>query len=169
MVDFGKTGSSYRQNNQVFERVPNVRKSLNINQRIEQKANELTPSGASTRQKIDGFIKALPNRNANDNLDSASIVGFAMVQAISAANDYIPGDLGADTEIVDVESVNNGTRYTVDVDAGLESQAELEAKMESSVGITGFWTEDITVESMEVTTERPARDTYRFVVTVSQE
>lgn len=139
---------------------------LKLSRRVSDRVNAKAEAGHEVRTYVgDRLVEVSPNFD-NENFNKGTITG-AFVSAIAAVvNEYVP--IAADTEIVDSEPVQDGTRYTVNVDSPLESQARFRAMLESGTGWTSYLTDEFDMEDPQAIHKRPARDTWQVEVTVKE-
>lgn len=107
-------------------------------------------------------VPQFPNRNFGGG------VTVGAVEAVIAIvlKDTVGLPFGSDVEIVDSEPRDNGTLYTVNVDAPFENMARAQAFIESGTGFTSLLTDLLDVRSSEVIKTRTIRDTYQVKVLV---
>lgn len=139
---------------------------LQVSRRISRKINSRAEAGHQLRTFIgDRIVEVTPNFD-NENFNEGTVAG-AVVSAVAAlVDEYVP--IAADTEIVDSEPVENGTRYTVNVDSPLESQARFRAMIESGSGWTSYLVDEYDMEDPQPLRKRPARDTWQVDVVVRE-
>lgn len=142
-------------------------KRLNIQGRVRDRANSLTEPGSNVRDKVDRLLKGAPISPANENINTSTVVGAVGTAIVWALEDYLPGRVGADASISDAEVMDDGVLYTIDTNAVIESQARFRSMLDAGTGITSLWTDEMTVESIQLVKQRPARDTYRYEIKVS--
>lgn len=73
---------------------------------------------------------------------------------------------GASVDTHNVEYVQDGEIYTVDVNAPFHRMADARSMIDTSTGFTGFITDDIEILETELIKARPIRDTYRVKVKI---
>lgn len=139
---------------------------LDIPERTKEKADELTPKGRDVRTNIDRRLKDSAVNPANENISTGTFVGAVGTLIVWTLEDYLPGQVVAQADVVGVEPVDQGLKYTVDANAMIESQSRFRAILDSGTGVTSLWTDEIDVESVELIKSRPARDTYRYEIVV---
>lgn len=141
---------------------------LDIPERARKNSSRLRPVAKGLRDAINevgGNVINLPNENIDDGVGIA-----ALATAVAyVAEDYLPIRLGASISTVDIEEVEGQEQtfdYTLDVNAALENQARLKAKVQSGTGFTSLWSDKLEVLDYEEIATRPARDTYRYKIRV---
>lgn len=144
-------------------------RSIGENIKLYEKIKDAIDSRADAAHEArvtigDKIVEVTPNYE-NENIDPGTATGF-IIAAISDITDELYVPIAADTEVVNTESVENGTKYTVNVDAGLEQQARYQAMMEAGTGWTSFITDSFDQEDPEAIRNRVVRDTWQVEVTV---
>lgn len=141
---------------------------LKLYKRIQRQLDQRAEAGHNIRTNIGNkIIEVTPNWE-NDNIEPGTATG-AIVSAIAIiTDDLIPIDVLADTEISQVDTVEDGAVYEVNVDAPLKQQARFEAMMEAGTGATSLLVDEFEVEEPDVVKKRPSRDTYQFTVKVKE-
>jgi len=140
---------------------------LDIQRRSKNRSDKWTKRGRSIRTSIDKRLKNGYIAPANDNITTGTMLGAIGTVIVWTLEDYLPGRVGANTEVVDVEwEGGNTVTYTVDCNAPIESHARFRSMLDSTTGISSLWTDDIEVISVDVVNERVGRDTYRYEITV---
>jgi len=143
-------------------------KRLGIPERTRKNSLRLTPAGKKLRDAINeagGNVVELPNENIDE---GAGIAALATL-VVYAAEDYLPIRLGPSISTVNIEEVEGQEQtfdYTLDVNAALENQARLKAKVQAGTGFTSLWSDKLEVLETEELATRPARDTYRYRIRV---
>lgn len=141
-------------------------KRLDIPGRARKRTNQITDEGRSIRTQIDERLKDSEVNPANENITTSTFVGAVGTAIVWLLEDYLPGRIGADAEIVGADPSGEGVTYTIDTNAMIESQARFRSVIDAGTGITSLWTDEIEVESIELVKSRPARDTFRYEITV---
>lgn len=119
---------------------------------------------APVRDRVDKRINDFPIRSDNPNFTPNTMVGGVIVAAVTGIQDYVPVNTGAGAQLIDAQNQEGGTLYILDVDAPTQSMARFRAQFESGTGATSFWTDRLEVRSIEKTSTRVMRDTYRVEV-----
>jgi len=139
---------------------------LDLKERAEEISKKYTPRGRDVRSSVDSTLDSLPVEPANPNITTSTFAGAIGTFIVWTAEDYLPIRVGADASISNVEVSGNEITYTVDTNAALESQARFRSVLDAGTGVTSLYTDDITVESVELLTPRVGRDTYRYEIVV---
>jgi hypothetical protein len=142
---------------------------VDLQSRVSKRASQFSSKGHDVRMQFDQFLKDRRFEPANKNIDTNTVVGAAVVASIYAIGSYIPGEPGANTEVIDVQTEDDGQTYiyTVNTNAPLEGQARFQTILDSTTGFTSLYTDDIDVVEFETIQERVLRDTYQYRVRVS--
>lgn len=109
--------------------------------------------------------KSLPDVSVF-NLGSGRGVGALTAGIITILEDTVGVPFGASVDIVNTETLEEGMRYTVNVNSPTQGVAEARAFIDSSTGFLSYITDEYDVESAEVVDERIFRDTYQFELVV---
>jgi len=140
---------------------------LDIPKRAKTNEERFTPTGRRIRSKINDLGGNIPVQLPNENLQKGSGVAALATVLVYTIEDYLPVRLGADVSVANTEIVEPGVvEYVIDVNAALENQAELKAMVDAGTGFTSLWSDTFTIQEKEVVHKRPARDTYRYKMTV---
>lgn len=137
---------------------------IGIANKIQEAVDGVADTGHDIRIKTEDAIVTVTPTWENETIEAGSLVGLATAAVVSAANTYVP--LGSETEIANVEKVEGGTKYTVNVNAGFRNQAMFRSVMETGTGYTSLITDVQDIQDEEVLRKRPLRDTYQFEVLV---
>lgn len=142
---------------------------VDLQSRVSGRASQFAGKGHDVRMQFDQFLKDRRFEPANQNIDTNTVVGAAVVASIYAISSYIPGEPGANTEVIDVQSEDDGQTYiyTVNTNAPLEGQARFQTILDSTTGFTSLYTDEVDVVDFETIQERVFRDTYQYRVRVS--
>lgn len=147
----------------VGERVGSL---LNREPVIKQVSDAVTDSAHGIREVPDNAIQ----RNTPDiprrNLGGGTLVGAVTAAVATVVEDTVGVPFGASSDIVDSESVEGGIKYTVNVNAPIETMAEARASIDSTTGFTSFLTDRIKVDNVEIEKTRILRDTFQVEVIV---
>lgn len=104
-------------------------------------------------------------RKSQDLVDG-QLFAIATAAVAEVINSGLRVPFGADSQIHDSETLSDGVRYYVDVNAPFKSTAEGRATIDSGTGFTSFFVDDIEVEDVKRINTRPGRDTYRVTLVV---
>jgi len=142
-----------------------IGQNLKIYERIKQQLDNRTTAAHDVRTNIGDTIVSVTPNYENENINPGTATGVIMAGIATVLDQYaVP--MSADTEVADVESVENGTKYTVNVDAGFRQQARFRGMMEAGSGYTSFFTDGFEVSDMDSIRERLVRDTWQMDVVV---
>lgn len=125
-----------------------------ITNRFQNRANDLrNKPGTQLEEKIPD----VPNRNFGGGLAIGGIeAGIAVV-----LEDTVGVPFGGSSDVVGVEAVEGGVKYTVNVNAPTQNMAQARAFIDSSTGFTSYLTDLYDVQDVELTKTRMLRDTYQ--------
>jgi hypothetical protein len=137
---------------------------IGIANKIQEAVDSVAGTGHNIRIKTEDAIVTVTPTWENDTIERGSLIGLTTAAVASATKTYVP--LGSETEIANVEKVDGGTKYTVNVNAGFRNQAMFRSLMETGTGYSSLITDRHDVKSEEVLRKRPLRDTYQFEVVV---
>jgi hypothetical protein len=137
---------------------------IGIANKIQEAVDGVAGTGHNIRIKTEDAIVTVTPTWENDTIERGSLIGLATAAVASATKTYVP--IGSETEIANVENVDGGTKYTVNVNAGFRNQAMFRSLMETGTGYSSLITDRHDVKSEEVLRKRPLRDTYQFEVVV---
>lgn len=142
---------------------------VDLQSRVNKRSSQFTDKGHELRTRFDQFLKDRRFEPANSNIDTNTVVGAAVVGTIYALESYLPGKVGANTEVLNVETEDGGDTYiyTINTNAPIEGQARFRSILDASTGYTSLYTDNIEVVEFETIQERVARDTYQYKVKVS--
>lgn len=143
-----------------YEIGQNVKLAEKIQRQVDDKADPLH----DLRVNVNDTIVEISPTVHNENFQQGTLVGAYVSAVAQIVDEYVP--ILADTEIVGTEPVENGTRYTVNVDSPLKSQARFRAMMESGTGWTSYITDRYDMEEPEAIKKRLTRDTWQVEITV---
>lgn len=143
-----------------------IGQTLQLYKRIQRKLDERAEAGHNIRANIGDKIVEVTPTWQNENIQPGTLTGAIVAAIATTTDELVPVDILAETEISDVEKVDDGTIYEVNVDAPLEQQARFEAMMEAGTGVTSLVVDQFDVEDTDVLKKRPSRDTYQFTVKV---
>jgi hypothetical protein len=143
----------------------NLGQNIKLYNRIKSRLQRVGSKSHDLRLKFSNAIVTVTPTWDNDNIQPGTAAGAIMAGIVMVSDEfYVP--INADTEIVATESVENGTKYTVNVDSPFEQQARFRAMMESGTGFTSLITDDFEYGESEVLNKRVVRDTWRYEITV---
>lgn len=134
-----------------------------ILRRIEDKIKN---PGHEIRNIPGSKIRARVPNFKNRNFGAGKGVGIVEAAIAVILSDTIGVPFGADADVQSVESVRNGTLYTVNVNAPTKNMAEARAFIDSGTGFTSVLTDALRVESVELLDTRTLRDTYQIEVII---
>lgn len=107
-------------------------------------------------------VPRIPNRNIGQGVATGAIeAGIGII-----LEDTLGIPFGGNAEVTDVQPVNRGYVYTVDVNAPTENMARARAFISSTTGFTSLFTDLIDVENVEIINRRTLRDTYQVEILV---
>lgn len=142
-----------------------VGERLKLSERIRQAVDVRSELGHNIRIRTEeAFITITPNWE-NENIKPGTIVGASTAAVATVLDQYVL-PVSSDTEIVDTEIVDNGVKYTVNVDSAFMNQARFKAMMEAGTGATSMIVDRFEYGDSGVLKTRPFRDTYQFEITV---
>lgn len=115
-----------------------------------------------------------PGQKAAKRLPEGNLSGWERGEAIGAVNaglavvleETLGVPFGATSEITNVEPVDGGNVYTVNVDAPSENIAKARALIDSSTGFSSYLIDEYDIEDVEMINIRPVRDTHQIKVKV---
>ena len=147
----------------VGERIGDAIDREPIFHQIEDRIDEAF-SGArnAPSRKLQNRFPQLENRN----LGGGTVTGLVEAGIAKVLEDTLGVPFGASAEVTDVEPIERGQVYTVNVDAPTENMAQARAFLESTTGFSSVLTDVIEVNEAEVLNVRPLRDTYQIKVRV---
>jgi hypothetical protein len=137
---------------------------IGIANKVQEAIDGVAGTGHNIRIKTEDAIVTVTPTWENDTIERGSLIGLTTAAIASATKTYVP--LGSETEIANVEKVEGGTKYTVNVNAGFRNQAMFRSIMETGTGYTSLITDRNEIVDEEVLRKRPLRDTYQFEVLV---
>lgn len=137
---------------------------IGIANKIQEAVDQVAGTGHNIRIKTEDAVVTVTPTWENDTIERGSLIGLTTAAVASATKTYVP--LGSETEIANVEKVEQGTKYTVNVNAGFRNQAMFRSVMETGTGYTSLLTDRHDIVDEEVVRKRPLRDTYQFEVVV---
>jgi hypothetical protein len=140
---------------------------INAKERIQAISDRLEDSGVGLRDRIDQRLNNRRVQPANENLQNGTLVGAIGTSIVWALEDYLPARAGADASVSNTEIKQNEIVYTIDSNAIIESQARFRSMIDAGTGVTSLWTDDFDVRRVERVKTRPARDTYRYEIALS--
>lgn len=137
-----------------------------VQEKIKEQLDNRADAGHSIRVGIGDKIVDVTPSFQNDNIRPGTLVGLTYAAIATTIDELAPVDIAAETEITNVERVDEGMMYTVNVDAPLEQQGRFQALAESGQGFISFMTDDMEVKSQSLPRKRVVRDTWQFEVLV---
>lgn len=142
---------------------------LDLQGRVSEINQRFAERGHQIRDDFDSFLKDRRFELSNKNIDTNTVAGAAVVGTVYALESYLPGKAGANTEVLSVETEDNGQTYiyTINTNAPLEGQARFRSILDSSTGFTSLYTDEIEVQEFETIQKRVGRDTYQYRIKVS--
>jgi len=141
-----------------------IGQNIRLVDRVQKAVDSVSDTGHNIRVKTENAFVTVTPTWETDNIERGTLVGLTTAAIASAAGTYVP--IGSETEIADVEKVDGGTLYTVNVNAAFRNQAMFRSLMESGTGYTSLITDKNRVSDDQILKKRPARDTYQFEVLV---
>jgi len=135
---------------------------------IRRVSDSLTDRAHQRRASLDGTIKRTTPSLNRGNLGDGRGVGIITAAIAVIVEDTVGIPFGATSDIVFSESVEEGTKYTVNVNAPFENMAEARASIDSSTGFTSFLTDEIDVQSVSIERTRVLRDTFQVDILVRE-
>jgi len=141
-----------------------IGQNIKLVDRIQKAVDSVSDTGHNIRVKTENAFVTVTPTWETDNIERGTLVGLTTAAVASAVDTYVP--IGSETEIANVEKVNNGTLYTVNVNAAFRNQAMFRSIMESGTGYTSLITDKNRISDDQILKKRPARDTYQFEVLV---
>ena len=137
---------------------------IGIVNKVQEAVDGVAGTGHNIRIKTEDAVVTVTPTWENETIERGSLIGLTTAAIASITKTYIP--LGSETEIANVEKVEGGTKYTVNVNAGFRNQAMFRSIMETGTGYTSLITDRNEIVDEEVLRKRPLRDTYQFEVLV---
>lgn len=137
---------------------------LKLYKRIQNQLEKREEAAHQVRVNLGDKIVELTPTFANKNIEPGTAAGAIMAVAAMWIDEYVP--MAADTEIVDSEKTDQGTRYTVDVDAPFPQQGKFRAMMEAGEGFPSLLVDDFDITEEDVMQVRAGRDTYQYDVLI---
>lgn len=128
--------------------------------------NKLQDIPHNIRDKPDNRIEETFPEFENRNFGQGKAVGAVLAGIADVLEDVIGVPFGASSDIVDSQPVENGVVYTVNVNAPMESMAEARAMIDSTTGYTSYFTDQFSIEKVEIQKTRVLRDTFQVEVLV---
>lgn len=101
------------------------------------------------------------------NFGNGKIAGAIGAGIATILEDTVGLPFGASVDVTNVEPVEGGQLYTVNVNAPSQNMAEARAFIDSSTGFLSYLTDEFDIEGVEVLNHRMARDTYQIEVKVT--
>lgn len=139
---------------------------IQLQKRIQRRNNKLTPKVRKRRENLNEALQNGLVNPANENISVGTLAGGVGTFIVWLVEDYLPGQIGAQADIVSAEPADGGIKYVVDSNAPLESQARFRAFLDAGTGVTSLWTDEFDVQSVEVIKTRAGRDTHRYEIVV---
>lgn len=140
---------------------------IDAKERIQSISDRLEGTGVSLRDRIDQRLNERRIQPANENLQNGTLVGAIGTSIVWALEDYLPARAGADASISNTEIKDDEIVYTIDSNAVIESQARFRSMIDAGTGVSSLWTDDFDIMRVERVKTRPARDTYRYEIAIS--
>lgn len=146
----------------------NIGQNVKLYEKVRDALDKRAGAAHEARVNVGNKIVEITPNWDNENINPGTATGAVMAGLASIVDElYVP--ISADTEVAEVERVDGGVRYLVNVDSGFEQQARFRAMMEAGSGYTSLITDDFDLSDADVLTKRPGRDTWQFEVVVKDE
>lgn len=113
-------------------------------------------------ERMERSLPDFPERN----LGGGVAIGAVNAGVATALEDVIGVPFGGSTDIIEVEAMQGGVKYVMNVNAPTENMAEARAFIDSSTGFTSYLTDLYDVESVDVVKTRTLRDTYQIELVI---
>jgi len=143
-----------------------IAEALNREPFIKQVSDAVTDTAHNVREAPDNAIQQNTPDIPRRNLGGGTAIGAITAALATVVEDTVGVPFGASSDIVDSEPVNGGIKYTVNVNAPIETMAEARASIDSTTGFTSFLTDRIEVDNVEIEKTRILRDTFQVEVIV---
>lgn len=147
----------------VMERFKQALEGETITQRVSNRvSNRASQVRNRPSQRLQKRMPRLGQRNIGEG------IGAGMVEAGVAVilEETLGLPFGASSDVTDVEPVEGGHIYTVNVNAPVENMAQARAFIDSTTGFSSVLVDTLDVQSVEVLNTRPLRDTYQIKIRV---
>lgn len=131
--------------------------------RLEEKVSN---PGHNIRDQIDRKTSFVP-RFRKRNFGGGVGAGAVTAGVITILEDVIGVPFGGSVDTIDVEPAEDGTIYTVNVNAPTESSAKVRAFIDAGTGFTSLLTDTLDTRDVEVIGTRTFRDTYQVQIKIS--
>lgn len=113
----------------------------------------------------DAIERTVPDLE-NRNIGGGTLAGTGMAGISVILQDTLGIPFGASSDIIDVEPVDDGQLYTVNVNAPTRVMADARATIDSTTGFTYLITDSVEIRSVEKLDERMVRDTWQIKLVV---
>lgn len=140
----------------VLDRKPFIRR---VENRIDDRASKIRNRPSRAMQEK---VPKIPNRNIGGGVAAGTIQSAIAI----ILEETVGVPFGGSTEVTEVDSVQGGNVYTVNVDAPTENMSKAKAFFQANTGFTSLLTDLIQVDNVEVLRTRPLRDTYQVKILV---
>lgn len=142
-----------------------IGQNIKLYKKIADALDSRADAGHNLRLRLEDAVVTVTPTWDNENIKPGTLLGAVTAGVSLVLDDYfVP--TAADTEIVDSEIVDNGVKYTVNVDSSLKQQARFRAMMEAGQGFISLVSDRFEYGDEGVLRKRPARDTWQFEITV---
>lgn len=115
----------------------------------------------------DAVERAAPSLE-NRNFGGGQLAGTGLAGIAVILEDTLGIPFGASSDITNVEPVQDGQLYTVNVNAPTRVMSDARAAIDSTTGFTYLVTDNIEIRSIEKLDERIARDTWQIKLVVME-
>jgi len=123
-------------------------------------SDRLKEPGHNARSVIgDNFGNRIPEFE-NRNIGNGIGVGTVAAGVAVIIEDAVGVPFGGSSDILDVESAEDGNIYTVNANAPVEDMAKVKGFIDSSTGFISLLTDELDVQDVELVDKRALRDTY---------